>query len=265
MHKKSFTVVKKKGRSPKNKISFIASTESQDRYGDVINQKGWSLASYDRNPVVLFNHQANSLPIGKGSVKVQDGQLMIDVEFDKDDELAQRIERKARNGFLNAVSVGFNPIESISRSELPKDHPAYSIRGGQFFNKSELLEVSIVTIPANSEATVSAKNMEYTKLTIRDLVVEQLKHILEVEMMDDGKYRIVFAGMKEKEEDMEEEEEERSMEHDKEEDEEKAHYDDDEEEKEKAMEEEDEEEEKDKEKSFLTESERDLFRYIIQS
>ena len=173
MLKKSYTVVKKKGRHPKNKISFIASTETQDRYGDIVNQRGWALEAYDRNPVVLFNHQANSLPIGKGLVRVKDGQLLIDVEFDQDDEFARKIEKKARGGFLNAVSVGFNPIEAVSRSELPKDHPAYSTRGGQFFNKSELLEVSIVTIPANSEATVSAKNIsKLDRLSVRDLIVE---------------------------------------------------------------------------------------------
>jgi hypothetical protein len=197
---------------------------------------------------------------------------LIDVFFDKDDELAQRVERKARNGFLNAVSVGFNPIEQVSRAELPKDHPAYVERGGgNYFNKSELLEVSIVTIPANSEATtMSAKNID--RLSIRDLVVEELKHILEVEQMEDGKYRIVFAGGEhEMEEDMKEEsyhDEEESSEDDKdkkamkedEEDEEKGHYDDDEEDK--AMKEDDEEDD-DEKKGFLSNKERELLYLIL--
>lgn len=260
MIKKSFIVVKKKGRPLKNKVSFVASTESQDRYGDVINQNGWLLEAYARNPVVLFNHQANSLPLGKGLVRVEKGQLMIDVEFDQDDEFARKIENKARKGFLNAVSVGFNPVESISRSELPKDHPAYSTRGGQFFNKSELLEVSIVTIPANSEATVSAKKLEIDRLNIRDLIVEELKHILEVEMMEDGKYRVVFAAGMEEEEEPEEEAEEEIIEETIDElEESKAGdhgYEDDEEK--------DDEDDK-KDKGFLTDSERDLLRYILQS
>ena len=262
MLKKSFIVVKKKGRPAKNKVSFIASTESQDRYGDIVNQNGWALEAYARNPVVLFNHQANALPIGKGLVRVEDGQLMIDVEFDQDDEFARKIEKKARGGYLNAVSVGFNPIESISRSELPKDHPAYTTKGGQFFNKSELLEVSIVTIPANSEATVSAKKLEIDRLTIRDLIVEELKHILEVEQMEDGKYKVIFAsGMEEEEEEEPEEEaEEEIIEETIDElEESKAGdhgYEDDEEK--------DEDEDK-KDKGFLTDSERDLLRYILQS
>ena len=256
MYRKSLVVKKASGRPRKNKITFVASTDSVDRYGDVINQEGWNIEAYERNPVVLLNHNANSLPIGRGAVKVKDGQLMIDVEFDKDDELAQRVERKARNGFLNAVSVGFNPLEAVERSKLPKDHPAYTERGGNYFNKSELLEVSIVTIPANSEATtLAAKNApQIDRLTIRDLVVEELKHILEVEQLEDGKYRIVFAG-----EEMEQEEEEP------EEIVEEGYGVEEEEEKEEDKEEEAIEEEEEEKKGFLSINERELLALILKS
>jgi len=269
MYRKNL-IVKRRPTKAKNKISFIASTDSADRYGDVINQEGWNLDAYRRNPVVLLNHNANALPIGKGTVELKNGQLVIDVEFDKEDELAQKVERKARAGFLNAVSVGFNPIEQVSRAELPKDHPAYVERGGgNYFNKSELLEVSVVTIPANSEATtMSAKNID--RLTIRDLIVEEIKHILEVEQMEDGKYRVTFAGeMEEMEEEeieeeaynKEEDEEEKAM--DKEEEEERAMHDE-EEEEERAMHDEEDDEDK-KDKGFLTNDERQLLYLILKS
>jgi len=259
MLRKNLVVKRAAGRPKKNKISFIASTDSVDRYGDVINQNGWNVEAYERNPVVLLNHNANSLPIGKGSVSVKDGQLVIDVEFDKDDELAQRVERKARNGFLNAVSVGFNPMEAVERSKLPKDHPAYTERGGNFFNKSELLEVSIVTIPANSEATtLSAKNItQIDRLTVRDLIAQELKHILEVEQMEDGKYRIVFAGA-EQEEEMEEEAEEVEEEGYGMEEEEEA-------DKEEAELEDEEEDSEEEEKGFLSHDERELLALILKS
>ena len=258
MLRKNLVVKRAAGRPKKIKISFIASTDSVDRYGDVINQEGWNIEAYERNPVVLLNHNANSLPIGKGAVSVKDGQLVIDVEFDKDDELAQRVERKARSGFLNAVSVGFNPMEAIERSKLPKDHPAYTERGGNYFNKSELLEVSIVTIPANSEATtLSAKNIaQIDRLTIRDLIAQELKHILEVEQMEDGKYRIVFAG-EEQEEEMEEEIQEEGYGIEEEEEEEAD--------KEEAELEEQEEEDSEEEKGFLTHEERELLALILRS
>ena len=68
----------------KGLVSFVASTANADRYGDIINQNGWDLDKFRANPVILLNHNANALPIGKGEVEVIDGRLMVDVEFDMD-------------------------------------------------------------------------------------------------------------------------------------------------------------------------------------
>ena len=135
-------------------IKFVASTSSPDRYGDVVDQKGWDLSAYNRNPVVLFNHNPSQMPIGKGRAYVENDQLMLEVEFDQKDDMAKTIEQKVRDGFINAVSVGFQPSKTIARSSLPSDHPYYG-KSGSYFQASELLEVSIVTIPANNEATLS--------------------------------------------------------------------------------------------------------------
>ena len=155
------------------KLSFIASTAGADRYGDIIEQSGWQLDSYRKNPVILFNHNPQEMPIGKGAVEVVDNALMIDIEFDMDDERAAKIARKAQKGYLNAVSVGFNPIESTPRAELPDGHFAKGV-SGNYFSKAELLEVSIVTIPANSEAVAAKdylKNIE--NVTAMSLTKEQ--------------------------------------------------------------------------------------------
>ena len=135
-------------------IRFVASTASPDRYGDVVDQKGWDLRAYNRNPVVLFNHNPAQMPIGKGKAYVENEQLMLEVEFDQKDDMAKTIEQKVRDGYINAVSVGFQPSKTIARSSLPSDHPYYG-KSGSYFQASELLEVSIVTIPANNEATLS--------------------------------------------------------------------------------------------------------------
>ncbi len=135
-------------------IKFVASTASPDRYGDVVDQKGWDLRAYNRNPVVLFNHNPAQMPIGKGKAYVENEQLMLEVEFDQKDDMAKTIEQKVRDGYINAVSVGFQPSKTIARSSLPTDHP-YHGKSGSYFQASELLEVSIVTIPANNEATLS--------------------------------------------------------------------------------------------------------------
>jgi HK97 family phage prohead protease len=182
--------------------SFIASNDKIDRMGDVINQSGWSLNAYKRNPVILFNHDSRSLPIGKGSAEIIDGQLMIDIEFDENDELAKKIKSKVEGGFLNAVSVGFKPIRAVERNTLNQEDKYYG-EYGTYFEKAELLEVSVVTIPANSNAT-AAKFID--SVGDMDLFAKMVsKHIISI-IEENDEYKITFAKAKEKQEEPEEEE-----------------------------------------------------------
>jgi HK97 family phage prohead protease len=226
-----YTYIVKRAKSKKKqteKVSFVASTSSPDRYGDVIDQKGWDLSSYRKNNVVLLNHDSSQLPIAKGNVHIRNDQLVIDVEFDDEDPRAQEVERKAKKGFMNAVSVGFRPLESKSRSELPRDNKYYGTRG-MYYSKAELLEVSIVTIPANGEATMLEQKFynamkEEILSEVRSVIQSNLivnKHILEVREEAD-RYIVEFAKA-EKEEEIEEDnmEEEEIEEGYKEEEEEK--------------------------------------------
>lgn len=190
--------IKRMKNSKSKSFRFVASTSASDRYNDVIDQEGWDLKGFNANPIVLFNHNSLDLPIGRGKVEVKNNQLMIEVEFDQSDEFAKKIEQKVKDGFINAVSVGFNPIEATPRSSLDKNHKYYS-KFGTLFSKAELLEVSIVTIPANSEATMAKSIQKGLKGFIRQVVQEEIKHILEVEFLDDGNYRVTFEGMPEEE------------------------------------------------------------------
>ena len=225
--------------SKKEKVSFVASSATPDRYGDIIDQKGWILENYKKNPVVLLNHYSNQLPIGKGNVYIRNDKLTIDVEFDSEDERAAEVERKAKKGFMNAVSVGFRPLESKSRSELPSDNKYYGQRG-MYYSKAELLEVSIVTIPANGEATMLEQKFynamkEEILREVKEVIQDNLivnKHILNVTEEDD-RYIVSFAKAEmEMEEDAMKEEEEEEKEMKEEEEEEKYREDDSEEEKE---------------------------------
>jgi HK97 family phage prohead protease len=260
--------------STKEKVSFVASSATPDRYGDIIDVKGWVLDNYKRNNVILLNHDSNQLPIARGNVYVRNDKLIVDVEFDSEDERAKEVERKVKAGFMNAVSVGFRPLESKSRSELPEDNKYYGQRG-MYYSKAELLEVSIVTIPANGEATMLEQKfynamkeeiLREVKEVMQDTLIVN-KHILNVREEDD-RYIVEFAkpememeeeAMKEEEEKaMDEEEEEKEMDSEEDEkdmeDEETESYHDEEEEK---------EEEEVEEKSFndLIEA----FAYILTS
>jgi HK97 family phage prohead protease len=252
--------------SKKEKVSFVASSATPDRYGDIIDVKGWVLDNYKRNNVILLNHDSNQLPIARGHVYVRNDKLIVDVEFDKEDQRAAEVERKVKAGFMNAVSVGFRPLESKSRSELPTDNKYYGQRG-MYYSKAELLEVSIVTIPANGEATMLEQKfynamkeeiLREVKSAIQDNLIVN-KHILDVKEEDD-RYIVSFAKAEMKQpEEIEEEIEEVEEEYKEEEEEEEKDLS---EESTEDMEKADKEEEKE-EKSFndLIEA----FAYILTS
>ncbi|HUO53330.1 MAG TPA: HK97 family phage prohead protease [Rhodoblastus sp.] len=136
-------------------ITFVFSDESVDRYGDVIFAKGWDLTNFSANPVALFGHDAGTVEnvIGRAkNVRVEGARLVGDIEFmgAEVNPNAEAVYQMVKGGYLKTVSVGFQPTEW----EFTKDK---SRPGGVDFKKQELLEISIVPIPANPKALIQAK------------------------------------------------------------------------------------------------------------
>lgn len=125
-------------------FTFRASTAALDRQGETIDQNGWMLDSYRRNPVILDSHRYGSIDdvIGRAvRVEPTENGLEVDVEF-AETERGQMARRMVDQGFLKTVSVGFRSLERRPAANgQPMQH-----------TKSELLEVSMVAIPANREA-----------------------------------------------------------------------------------------------------------------
>lgn len=131
------------------RFEFIASTEAIDREHDVILAGGWELDAFLANPVILFGHASRDLPIGRAvAAGVENGQLRVTVEFTPPEVYAfgYQAYKLVAAGFLRAVSVGFRPLEWVYNDE----------HGGYDFKRQELLEVSLVTVPANPEALMAA-------------------------------------------------------------------------------------------------------------
>ncbi|TMQ24148.1 MAG: phage major capsid protein [Deltaproteobacteria bacterium] len=154
-------VVYKTHASKVNGQEFVLSDETPDRMDDVIMADAWDLASFQKNPIALFNHNSNA-PIGKwANVRVVDKQLRGHLELapagtsDRIDEIRKLIEAD----ILRATSVGFRPKESKPRPES----------NGLFFTKAELVESSLVSVPANPNALAIAKSLKISPVTI-DLV-----------------------------------------------------------------------------------------------
>jgi len=141
--------------------TFIASTSDPDRHRTVLNQNGWNIDNFNANPIIGYQHNLYgdicTAPdpddvVGKGRAYVEGGKLMIDIEFDEENERAVKIQSKVDRGFLNTVSVGFIEGEdgTMGNKELGQDPDLY------YFAEQELLEVSIVNIPSNPKAKKKA-------------------------------------------------------------------------------------------------------------
>ena len=133
-------------------IEFVASTAAQDRYNDVVDQS-WKLDNYRKNPVVLVDHdyQVESV-VARGDVRVENGALILKVVQWGSSPRAAQVKADVLSGFLSSVSVGFRPGRSVSRASLDKESPYYAEDYGFVHYDNELLEVSIVAVPANPEA-----------------------------------------------------------------------------------------------------------------
>ena len=150
------TEVLSKAEDPKlgaREVQLIISTAKPDRDNDVINADGWKLANYKKNPVVLFAHDYRSLPIARArKVAAGDGVLKAVDHFVEQEvyPLAEIIFQMLKRGYLNAASVGFQPMKWLRNEE----------RGGYDFEEQELLEHSIVPVPANAGALVELRQIK---------------------------------------------------------------------------------------------------------
>lgn len=129
-------------------LEGIATTPTPDRMGDVIEPLG---VSY-KNPLpLLWQHRAAE-PVGtvKFEKPTKDGiKFVAEVaSVDEAGKLKDRLDeawQSVKAGLVRAVSIGFSSQES-----------AYMKGGGIHFLKTEVLELSLVTIPANADATITS-------------------------------------------------------------------------------------------------------------
>jgi len=144
------TIEVKNVDAKQNTLRFIGSDGSVDRYHEVIDQKGWNLTNFKRNPVIPDCHDYSSIVkiLGRAAhIEVnKDGQLVNDVEFCVENPLGNLAFKMAAGGFIKSQSVGFIPLEWTNGKT--KDDPART------YTKAELLEISMVVVPANPGATL---------------------------------------------------------------------------------------------------------------
>jgi HK97 family phage prohead protease len=137
-------------------ITFCFSDGSTDRMNDRIDPYGWDTSAFQKKPVCLWAHDATAPPIGRVRRTYTSGdRFMGDIEFASAETypFADQIYRLVVDGFVKAVSVGFLPIE-WQWADDDKSRP-----GGINFERQELLEISVLPIPANANAQAAVKSL----------------------------------------------------------------------------------------------------------
>ena len=120
------------------------------RDGLSVDIDGMDFSNYQKNPVVLFAHdysgrtESSGLPIGRTLRldRTVDGHIRAEFEFLSGDTFADRVRNAWNRGFLRGASIGWRAIEARP-SRLGK---------GVRIVKSELIEWSIVAVPADPDA-----------------------------------------------------------------------------------------------------------------
>lgn len=147
-------ITKDAGGSDVRPVRVVVSTAGVDRMGDIIVQEGIDLTAYRKNPVVLWGHDPDCPVARAPEIGVVNGKLQATAIFPAEgmDEECDYVYGKIKAGIVNAASIGFNPIEWEA---IDPKQPW----GGQKFLKSEMLEFSFVSIPANKDCVIIGRSI----------------------------------------------------------------------------------------------------------
>ncbi len=179
-----------------------ASRGSMDRDDEEIDPSGWITKDFRKNPVVPLFHDYHQFPIAKSLWEKPDPKdnpigLLFKPQF-AETYLGMESYYLYKEGFMNAFSVGFEPIEWMDSDgdvhtrdkdgeyaiwlkgyiEQKKKKPRCR------FLKQILLEISGVLVPAHPDAIVEARSFVHTpqlKAYLDDMIEKSRKPMIAVE------------------------------------------------------------------------------------
>jgi len=133
-----------------NRYRFTITTDAPDRERDVIAAGGWQLDAFLKNPVVMWAHDYRMPPVAMARTMEHTANgLISEAEFIDIPEhpFARMVGALVKLGALRATSVGFRPLKWAYNEE----------RRGVDFEQQELLEFSLVPVPANAGCLIEAR------------------------------------------------------------------------------------------------------------
>jgi HK97 family phage prohead protease len=128
-------------------ITGLASTPTPDRRGDVLEPLGATF----RNPLPLLLHHDRERPVGRVTLTATAAGILFEAQLpevttpglvrDRVNEAWDSIKA----GLITGVSIGWRPLADGLKAMAS---------GGMHILKSEICELSLVTVPANVETTI---------------------------------------------------------------------------------------------------------------
>ena len=154
------------GDGSADEFNFVLSSAATDRHGDTIDQSSWNLKNFKKNPIALWQHNANVV-IGKwADVRVEGNKLLgrLVMAARGTSRIVDELRSLLEQDILKAVSVGFMPGEEKPRKG-----------GGWAYSNAELFEVSLVSVPAHPDALRKAMQLnlsdELINQALRDTAI----------------------------------------------------------------------------------------------
>lgn len=160
---KFFSIMKDVGDDT-GTFDVIISTADRDRQNEIVMQEGWDLSFYKLNPVVLWAHDYDALPIGVcTNIALVDGKLRAQGKFApaSANPFAQQVRALYEGGFVKTTSVGFIPTE-------------FDANDRDVVLKAQLLEFSFVPVPANPYA-LSLRQIKELNIDVPFLMTKGLQ------------------------------------------------------------------------------------------
>lgn len=124
-------------------IEGYANTVDKDRVSEIVLPKAFekSLPTYLENPVMLYQHNWDNVIGSIAEARITDKGLWVKGKVSNAKDV-EDVKTKILEGSLRTFSIGYNEVDSIYDDKSQ----------AKVIKELELLEISVVTIPANAQA-----------------------------------------------------------------------------------------------------------------
>lgn len=181
--------VKIDNQTGKEYFDVVVASEKMDSMADVLLMSGAKLERFTKNPVVLYQHEADDAPIGLDlGLTIVGGELRGKMWLHEITKEAKEAKALIMANIIKCISIGFQ-IHAVEWQMLTQEEKAklpnyYSEK--RIITSWEMMEYSVVTLPANTDATIKSYidglNAKSATFNISDAIKELAEEVATLEI-----------------------------------------------------------------------------------